>query len=285
MHRAFPVNGLDLHALEWPGPGPGLLFLHGGSAHAHWFDHVIPPLVGRFHVVSLDQRGHGESAWPSPPSYRTQDFASDIDGVRAALGWESFVAIGHSMGGHNTLGYAAWYPERLRGFVIVDSRPSIPKERLAVLRQRGHRSLRPHPSADEAVATFRLVPRETVADPALLAHLGRAGIVQRNGGWVYRFDPSSNHLREPAETLSLLSRVRAPALIIRAELSPVLPAPLARQLQEALPDAEVVVIPGAYHHVTLDAPAAVVAHLEAFLSRVLPRPDASITLTGEESPR
>ena len=266
QHRTFDVNGLALHALEWPGPRPGLLFLHGGSAHAHWFDHVIPALVGRFHIVSLDQRGHGESAWPSPPSYRTEDFASDIDGVRTALGWESFVSIGHSMGGPNTLAYAAWYPDPLSRFVILDSRPAIPKERLAMLRQRGHRALRPHPTAEAAVATFRLVPRETVADPALLAHLARVGIVERAGGWVYRFDPSSNHRREPVETWDLLSRVRAPALIVRAELSPVLPPPQAEQLIAGLPQAELVEIPGAYHHVTLDAPEAVVKALEPFLA-------------------
>ena len=267
-HRTFRVNALDLHALEWAGPSPGLLFLHGGSAHAHWFDHVIPSLVGRFHIVSLDQRGHGESTWPSPPSYRTQDFASDIDAVRSALGWESFIPIGHSMGGHNTLAYSAWYPDRVRAFVILDSRPSIPKERLAILRQRGHRALRPHPSAEAAVATFRLVPRETVADPALLAHLGRAGIVERDGGWVYRFDPSANRRREPVETWDLLPQVRAPALILRAELSPVLPRPLADQLIAALPRADLVEIPGAYHHVTLDAPDAVSRALGPFLERM-----------------
>jgi pimeloyl-ACP methyl ester carboxylesterase len=266
-HRTIDVNGLALHALEWAGPAPGLLFLHGGSAHAHWFDHVIPPLIGRFHIVSLDQRGHGESTWPSPPSYRTQDFASDIDGVRAALGWEAFISIGHSMGGHNTLAYAAWYPDRLLRFVIVDSRPSIPKERLAILRQRGHRALRPHPSAAAAIGTFRLVPRETVADPALLGHLARVGIVERDGGWVYRFDPSSNHRREPVETWDLLSLVRAPALVLRAEHSPVLPPPLAEKLCAGLPSAELVEIPGAYHHVTLDAPKAVVAALEPFLAK------------------
>src|ERR1700674_5558655 len=40
--RALKVGGLTLNALEWGEPGrPALCFLHGGSAHAHWFDGVV----------------------------------------------------------------------------------------------------------------------------------------------------------------------------------------------------------------------------------------------------
>jgi pimeloyl-ACP methyl ester carboxylesterase len=73
--RGVEVNGLRLHFLESGAAGsPPLCFLHGGAAHAHWFDAVIPAFVDRFHVVSLDQRGHGESAWAEPPAYGTEDF-------------------------------------------------------------------------------------------------------------------------------------------------------------------------------------------------------------------
>ena len=130
-HRALPVNGLQLHALEWGAPGPrGLLFLHGGSAHCHWFDAVAPAFAGPFHVLALDQRGHGESQWPEPPSYRTEDFCEDLRQLLDALGWREVTVVGHSMGGHNAMCLAAWYPERVRGLVIADSRPAIPEDRL-----------------------------------------------------------------------------------------------------------------------------------------------------------
>src|SRR2546426_7925955 len=45
---------------------------------AHWFDRVMPALGDRFHVISLDQRGHGESQWATPPAYATEDFAGDL---------------------------------------------------------------------------------------------------------------------------------------------------------------------------------------------------------------
>jgi pimeloyl-ACP methyl ester carboxylesterase len=55
---------------------------------------------------------------------------------------------------------------------------------------------------------------------------------------------------------------------VRAELSPVLPRPLADQLIAALPRAELVEVPGAYHHLTLDAPSAVSKALDPFLERL-----------------
>ncbi len=178
------MNGVRLHALEWGTANqPALCFLHGGSAHAHWFDQVAPAFADRYHVISLDQRGHGESGWASPPAYATEDFAADLLAVMTALGWAQAVVVGHSMGGHNALAFAAWHPDRVRGLVVVDSRPAISAERLEGMRQRGRRALRPHPTLEEAVAAFRLLPRETVAHPALLAHLaGRASFSATGAG-------------------------------------------------------------------------------------------------------
>src|SRR5216683_474573 len=101
----FVLNGLSLHALEWPASGaPGICFLHGGSAHSHWFDRVIGPFIGRYHVLSLDQRGHGASDWPVPPAYATEDFVGDLLGVMDAMGWPRMTVVGHSMGGANAMG-------------------------------------------------------------------------------------------------------------------------------------------------------------------------------------
>jgi pimeloyl-ACP methyl ester carboxylesterase len=263
------INGLSLHALEWTRPGaPGLCFLHGGSAHSHWFDHVVTPFVERYHVLALDQRGHGESQWPRPPAYATEDFVADLLGVMDAMGWRRMTGVGHSMGGANAIALSAWHPERVDKLVIVDSRPSIPAERLGVMHERGARALRTprrHPTVDSAVASFRLLPRETVADPALLAHVARAGIVRREGGFSFRFDPSANGSRRPHDLWPHLSKITAPTLLLRAALSPVLTADMAEAMRAAIPNVRFVEIPGAYHHVTLDQPSAFVAAVSPFL--------------------
>jgi pimeloyl-ACP methyl ester carboxylesterase len=265
--RTETINGLRLHFLESGRPGaPALCFLHGGAAHAHWFDAVTPFFADRFHVVSLDQRGHGESQWAVPPAYGTEDFAADLGGLMHVLGWTRMTLVGHSMGGHNAMAFAAWHPERVHRLVIVDSRPVIPAERLTVMHARGRRSPRLHPTAEAAAATFRLLPRETVADPALLAHMGRAAVARRDGGWGWRFDPSTHGERRPVDAWSLLPRISAPTLVVRGGLSPVLTADMAERLRVSIPRASVVAIPHAYHHLMLDAPTAFTTALTQFLN-------------------
>lgn len=263
--RRFQVNGLSLHALEWGEPGrPGMCFLHGGAAHAHWFDRVVPAFVDRFHLIALDQRGHGHSQWAEPPSYGTEDFAGDLTGVFDQMGWGEVTLVGHSMGGANSIAYSAWHPGRVRTLVVVDSRPAIPKERLGAMHDRGRRPLQRHPSIDAAVERFRLLPRETFAAPELMAHLARAGVVERDGGYTFRFDPMTYAKRRPVDGWTLVDRIRARTLIVRGDLSPVLTREMADRMHRAIPDSRVVEISGAYHHLTLDQPDQFVAALKDF---------------------
>lgn len=267
ISRFIFANGLRLHALEWGvHRDRGLLFLHGGAAHCHWFDAVAPSFADRFDVISLDQRGHGESEWPDPPAYRTQDFSEDLQHLLDALGWRETVLVGHSMGGHNAMAFAAWQPERVRGLVIVDSRPSIPPDRLSNLQARGYRPLRTYESAESAVERFRLLPRETVADPHLLRHLARAGIVKRGAHWIYRFDPACNGTRQPVDAWPLLSRIAAPTLIVRGEMSPILPRQMAADMVSRILGARLEEVPGSYHHLMLDRPGTFGSILDRFVS-------------------
>jgi pimeloyl-ACP methyl ester carboxylesterase len=269
--RALKVRGLTLHALEWGEPGrPALCFLHGGSAHAHWFDGVVGAFADRYHVLSLDQRGHGASDWAPEQAYATEDFAGDLVGVMENMGWARMTVIGHSMGGHNAMGFAAWYPDRVDRLVVVDSRPSIPAERLQNMHRRGDRGPMRHETLDSALRSFRLLPRETVAEPRLLEHLARQGITERAGRFLYRFDPACNGRRRPTDGWALLSRIAAPTLLVRGEHSPILPRDMAADVLARLPRARLVEIPGTYHHLVLDAPRSFATVLEAFLSGAAP---------------
>src|SRR2546428_9456711 len=122
--RSFRVNGLTLRALEWGQPGrPALCFLHGGSAHAHWFDAVAPAFADRYQVLSLDQRGHGESDWPPPSTdgtaYATENFGSDLLGVMDGVGGQGMPPRGPSPGGPHALAFAAGPPARARGLAAA----------------------------------------------------------------------------------------------------------------------------------------------------------------------
>src|SRR5207245_11180974 len=95
--RVVRVGALGLHYLEWGSADhPPLLFLHGGSAHAHWFDAVAPAFADRYHVVSLAQRGHGASERSRPAAYATQQCAADPLSVSDAAGRRAALAALHS---------------------------------------------------------------------------------------------------------------------------------------------------------------------------------------------
>jgi esterase len=269
--RHVVINGIRLHLLEGGHTdGPVLCFLHGGSAHAHWFDAVMPHFADRFHVVSLDQRGHGESEWASPPAYATEDFASDLAALMDHMAWPRMAVVGHSMGGHNATAFAAWHPDRVNALVIADSRPALPAERLERMHERGRRTPRLHPSRESALRSFRLLPRETIASATLLEHLAGQGLTNREGGWTYRFDPACNGSRRPADLWPLLPLVTAPTLIVRGELSPIMTPEIAARMLDSITNARFVEIPGAYHHLVLDTPGPFNAAVRKFLDDVEP---------------
>ena len=156
------------------------------------------------------------------------------------------------------------------GRLVVDSRPAIPAERLQNMHRRGDRGPMRHETLDSALKSFRLLPRETVADPRLLAHLARAGITEREGRFLYRFDPACNGRRRPTDGWALLDRITAPTLLVRGEHSPILPREMAADMLARLAHARLVEIPGTYHHLVLDAPGAFARALEDFLSQPIP---------------
>jgi pimeloyl-ACP methyl ester carboxylesterase len=149
--------------------------------------------------------------------------------------------------------------------VIVDSRPAIPAERLAQMKERGARPHRRHPSVEAAAAAFRLLPPDTRAEPALLAHLARQSVTWQDGAVSLRFDPACYAARVPADGWQLVPRITAPTLVVRGELSPILTRPMAERLRAEISGARFVEIPGAYHHLVLDRPEAFVAEVRGFL--------------------
>jgi pimeloyl-ACP methyl ester carboxylesterase len=123
-----------------------------------------------------------------------------------------------------------------------------------------------HATLESALRSFRLLPRETVAEPRLLEHLAREGITERDGRFLYRFDPACNGRRRPTDGWALLERITAPTLLVRGEHSPILPGDMAAAMMQRLPRARLVEIPGTYHHLVVDAPLAFAKVLQAFLS-------------------
>jgi pimeloyl-ACP methyl ester carboxylesterase len=129
VSRNIVVNGLRFHVLEWGDPAaPAVLFLHGGNQTAHSWDLVSLALADRYHVIALDQRGHGDTEWPRDGEAGRHAKADDARQILEALGIERPVVAGHSMGGIVSMTLLAAHPQFARKAVIVDVGPELAPE-------------------------------------------------------------------------------------------------------------------------------------------------------------
>ncbi len=272
------VNGLRLHYLDYGNvEGPPLLMLHGLSGHAHTFDLVAPRLVDRYHVLSLDVRGRGESDWSPEGDYTFPAYVSDVVGLCAALPFPRITLVGTSMGGLITLMLAATRPDLVERAVLNDIGPEIDPRGLA--RIQAYIAGAPESFADEAALTswFRENYPEMLG--GLSAEQLRAWALYsvkplQEGGFGWKMDPAVRTGQRPDPQVppppplnlwDAVAAIRCPVLLIRGERSDVLAEDVARRFVETLPDARLVTVPGLGHAPTLTEPEAVAA-LRAFLN-------------------
>ncbi len=260
------AGGVPLHCLEWGADGsPGLLLVHGGAAHAHWWSFLAPLLADRWHSVAFDLSGHGDSG--RRDSYSLEAWAEE---VLAVAEWTAFpgppVVVGHSMGGLIAAQAALDYGPRLAGAVLVDAplkRPD-PESREAA-RSPALRAPSVYPTRAEAVARFRLMPAQPVRHRFLLEHIAGHSVHEVPGGWTWKFDPVVFR-RQRLPVGERLPEAGCRLALIYGQHSAIVPPDIAAYTAAMMgPEAPVAVIPDAHHHLLLDQPLAFVAALRALL--------------------
>ncbi len=107
-----------IRELTGPPGAPTLLLLHGlGATGALNWLRSFRALSERFHVVAMDQRGHGRG-FAARGRFRLSECAEDVLAVADALGCERIVPVGYSMGG--PIAKLVWHhsPSRVSGLVL-----------------------------------------------------------------------------------------------------------------------------------------------------------------------
>lgn len=267
--RFVEAGGLRLHYQDYGTAGkPPMLCLHGGAAHAHWFDFVAGAFAADYHVRALDQRGHGDSEWANPPAYGYERYAADLAKVVEKLDLRDFVLVGHSMGGTVSLEYAATYPGRVGKLIVVDSTLQMTPDRVAALRDVGSRQGSHYASKEEFVTRYRLRPPGTSAAPAIIRHLAQNSARQfPDGSWRHKFDRNVYATRETTDGLPRWNHIKIPALLVKAERSQRISPQVFAEVKARCPQVELAEVPQADHHVTLDNPAGFTRAVKAFLSK------------------
>lgn len=102
--------------------GPQLVFLPGLTADHRLFDKQIEYFEGRYPALVWDAPGHAAS-WPFTFAFDLFDKARWLDEILVREGFDKPVIVGQSMGGYVGQAYAQLFPEKLSGFVSLDSAP------------------------------------------------------------------------------------------------------------------------------------------------------------------
>ncbi len=255
------VGGLKLHYQEWGSPAaPAIVMLHGFGVSGHMFDEFAERMQGDFHLIALDQRGHGDSDWSSDGDYSREAFVSDLEQFRVALGLDRFILVGHSMGGLNSVAYAVEFPGRVRALVLVDVGPESAKEGVdnIVRFTRGPDELEFEEFVELA---HRFNQRRTIEN---IRERMRHRLKPTDSGkytWKFdrRFRQEDNGLRIGSElsndeTWQLFRRISMPTLLVRGAESDVFTPDVAERAAREMQRARLVVVASAGHSVPGDNP-------------------------------
>jgi pimeloyl-ACP methyl ester carboxylesterase len=266
------ADGLTLHARDYPAAGDAaarlpVICLHGLTRNARDFEDLAPWIAARGRrVLAADVRGRGLSAWDPKADYRMPAYADDVVRMMAALGVESAIFVGTSMGGLITIELAAARPDLVAASVINDVGPVLaPAGLMRIASYVGRKS--EIVTWDDAVAYTRrqnehALPHYSDADwQAMAKRLFR----EQDGRVASDYDPDiSKPFAEGPLMLDPWGRWNAlasgrPLLLLRGGLSDLLTDELAAAMVMGHPQARLSVVPGVGHAPMLDEPEALAA--------------------------
>lgn len=113
------TNGIRLY-YEVHGAGAPLVLLSGLGYPAWQWHRMVPLLAQQLQVITLDNRGVGQSDKPAGP-YTASLLAADTVGLLDALGIEQAAVMGHSMGGFIAQALALEHPLRVSKLILAST--------------------------------------------------------------------------------------------------------------------------------------------------------------------
>jgi pimeloyl-ACP methyl ester carboxylesterase len=268
--RFVTVDGLRLHYLDWGNESkPPLIMLHGIGRDAHSFDHIAPRFARDYHVIAMDLRGHGDSAWHPDGAYLVEDLVKDLEGLVEQRSFRGLVLLGNSTGGRVVQMYAGLHPDRVRALIVEDVGPERPQDIAAGFARRVEQESNGWGSEAELIA-FLKAQSPTVADDLIRAHARSATKVREDGRRVWKRDPNLVKGFVPTELWQAVRQIKSPTLYVLGGKSTIVSVATQQQLRTTIPGCEIVVMPGLGHYPHLEAPADYVDLITAFLSRRTP---------------
>jgi pimeloyl-ACP methyl ester carboxylesterase len=261
------------------GDGPPVICLPGGPMQASVYLGDLGGLSAHRQLVMLDLRGTGRSAIPEDAaSYRCDQLVDDVDALREHLGLERMDLLAHSAGANLAALYVGRHPEHVSKLALIT--PSVMAAGIAItgdVRRETAQLRQDEPWFPAAFAALEAITAGKATDDCWQAiapfFYGRWDEVsqahqaaedgQKNNEAATAFGAEGAF--DPDATRAALARFEAPVLLLAGEVDLNSPPRAMPEFAGLLPNARLVIQPGAGHFPWLDDPDRFVATTAAFL--------------------
>ncbi|MDZ7600231.1 MAG: alpha/beta hydrolase [Hoeflea sp.] len=264
-HSGNRIAG-DRHAPRGAQHGNPVLLLHGGGQTRHAWGGAARRIADSGHAAfTVDQRGHGDSAWVGDLAYASEDFAADAVAVCreiAAQSGRAPVLVGASLGGiSGMLAAHQGGADLLAGLVLVDITPHMDAEGVSKIQgfmaermREGFATLEEAAGAIAAYLPNRPPPRSLAG---LAKNLRKGGDGRYRWHWDPAFIDGPRTINTGGEAVqrNLIAAARSltmPVLLVRGQQSELVTEEAVQAFREMAPHADFVDVSGAGHMVAGD---------------------------------
>ncbi len=229
-----------------------LLMLHAFPLDSSMWELQFQDMQDVTRLIAPDLRGHGVSNATEPPYSMTQ-LVDDCAGLLDNLGIHVPVVVcGLSMGGYLAFEFYRRYPERVAGLILASTRASADSEAgkkgrdemITAVAEQGVKQLA------DAMLPKLLSPQTLAEDDELTEYVHDIMLHTSPKGVIGALHAMKNR----PDSTPMLADIDVPTLVIHGENDQLIPVSEAKAMADAIPNAELVILPNAAHLPNLEQP-------------------------------
>ena len=270
----------DIEGLAWMQAGPDIsagalsfIFIGGYGCNKEVWRHQFERLSDRHTCIAVDMPGHGASV-PQLERSSIEGYGQVVNGLRAHLGLEKPVLVGHSMGGRVALEAARQAPEAFGGLILLDVSRAVspdhdPDERAKLSSGESHKAFRAHMRAmfeqNFSETCDPAIKEEIRASSKALDHATANALTPTIGRWDH------THWEEALRSLKCPLYIVQSTYLVYGQARHILEegenTPYFDMVREIIPDVEIDMIRTG-HFSMLEEPVRVAKAIEGFARMV-----------------
>lgn len=254
---------------------PIYFVIHGGPGVDHTTCRpVLSPLSEMAQLIYFDHRGQGRSARGNPKTYTLDNNVEDMEALRQYLGVERIGLLGFSYGGMVALTYACRYPKHVLALIPT---VTAPDSRFLALAQA--KLAQEGTPEQQAIAQFLWDGRFT-SEQQLQTYFQLLGplysltfnLEQSMEAWQrVIFNPEAINqafggFLRTYDVRAQLPDISAPTLVIGAEQDWICPPQFSAEIAQAIPNAQLEIVPNSGHSIRADAPEVLLKLISDFVN-------------------